>query len=79
MKRFQFPSNGKVVPNVFMDIQMASLEDLRFNSLQTGKQFRTKDKKEYKNETGYRFQFPSNGKVVPNGNYNFQRLGQVVH
>ena len=40
---FQFPSNGKAHPN------------LRFNSLQTGKQSKPE-----------RFQFPSNGKAHPN-------------
>ena len=62
---FQFPSNGKVFPNKTLDTHMR-LCDCCFNSLQTGRSFRTLKIKLSDNKTETLFQFPSNGKVFPN-------------
>ena len=40
--------------------------ELSFNSLQTGKAFRTDEMPEIKNVGDNKFQFPSNGKGFPN-------------
>ncbi len=64
--RFQFPSNGKVFPNK-MRRRWLNYFFLCFNSLQTGRSFRTCTCHidVYMTSTD-RFQFPSNGKVFPN-------------
>ena len=53
-----------------------NLEFWRFNSLQTGKAFRTKKTDTAERRCGKRFQFPSNGKGFPN--YNFEKAA-VYH
>ena len=64
---FQFPSNGKGFPNgsirVVRQNRWAS-----FNSLQTGKAFRTNNFRENIMQARQLFQFPSNGKGFPNLN-----------
>ena len=59
---FQFPSNGKVLSDAEMDAKINALR-VGFNSLQTGKSFRThlRQNAYYYNK---KFQFPSNGKVL---------------
>ncbi len=61
---FQFPSNGKDFPNSARASMLKRVSP-SFNSLQTGKTFRTeiiiKLERDY-----YTFQFPSNGKDFPN-------------
>ena len=39
--KFQFPSNGKVFPNITADAAQKTAEEASFNSLQTGRYFRT--------------------------------------
>ena len=64
---FQFPSNGKVFPNMLRNTNRSETILLSFNSLQTGRYFRTECLSfEIPTETES-FQFPSNGKVFPNG------------
>ena len=64
LKKFQFPSNGKVFPNEANVITPRPDYD-GFNSLQTGRSFRTIEKVEAQVRV-LKFQFPSNGKVFPN-------------
>ena len=65
MFQFQFPSNGKVFPNVTPHCWWWS-PNLSFNSLQTGRCFRTVQSSNYYFFYCIWFQFPSNGKVFPN-------------
>ena len=59
---FQFPSNGKVLSDTTYVCHEAMII-ICFNSLPTGKSFRTRGELEM-NEAERRFQFPSNGKVL---------------
>ena len=61
---FQFPSNGKVFPNTAL-VALAYVT-YSFNSLQTGRSFRTGTALFSLLNAGDEFQFPSNGKVFPN-------------
>ena len=63
--KFQFPSNGKGFPNEKMRF-FAAFFLVRFNSLQTGKAFRTEMKRLIVTVMMVVFQFPSNGKGFPN-------------
>ena len=61
---FQFPSNGKVDPNLLEGVYtVTSVES--FNSLQTGKWILTYEGAAVHPQPTV-FQFPSNGKVDPN-------------
>ena len=61
---FQFPSNGKVLSDeAATDTEIKTHKD-SFNSLQTGKSFRTKYNRNYNRCISIMFQFPSNGKVL---------------
>ena len=62
---FQFPSNGKGFPNLAEHPTIETLVHEGFNSLQTGKAFRTGNGIEGVKVTTM-FQFPSNGKGFPN-------------
>ncbi len=62
---FQFPSNGKVFPNSGY-VLIGGSAYKGFNSLQTGRSFRTSLSNLIKPAL-VEFQFPSNGKVFPNG------------
>ena len=65
---FQFPSNGKDFPNVSMILkrQLPSARTQSFNSLQTGRTFRTQRTMHNSKSANVPFQFPSNGKDFPN-------------
>ena len=87
---FQFPSNGKLLPNSllsqglqqmfkrFNSLQTGNffqtgslagrpeLQEKSFNSLQTGNFFQTQNKNETAAASSLEFQFPSNGKLLPN-------------
>ncbi len=63
---FQFPSNGKVFPNTNFRLTSAKLVSHGFNSLQTGRSFRTFRITYVQDTRIIKFQFPSNGKVFPN-------------
>ena len=62
---FQFPSNGKGFPNMVSDSDNVE-PVVGFNSLQTGKAFRTQRDLAVENQARFLFQFPSNGKGFPN-------------
>ena len=62
---FQFPSNGKDFPNRFCLLEALLQRMKSFNSLQTGRTFRTDGEIETLETEGL-FQFPSNGKDFPN-------------
>ena len=64
MGKFQFPSNGKGFPNLNGALE-CSRAGMGFNSLQTGKAFRT-TKGHPPLPHPDKFQFPSNGKGFPN-------------
>ena len=65
--RFQFPSNGKDFPNS-QSANLLTETPLSFNSLQTGRTFRTHVLPAQAMQITYynEFQFPSNGKDFPN-------------
>ena len=63
-QEFQFPSNGKVLSDIIMKRLLTSSDSSCFNSLQTGKSFRTWEKRETCFGRQVLFQFPSNGKVL---------------
>ena len=64
--KFQFPSNGKDFPNSSSVMLRSRYRFLSFNSLQTGRTFRTHHPwREYLCRLIW-FQFPSNGKDFPN-------------
>ena len=62
-KKFQFPSNGKALSDKGEE-RLAYLLFASFNSLQTGKPFRTRDGREARDLRNPVFQFPSNGKAL---------------
>ena len=65
MISFQFPSSGKLLPNVNIDALELTLVPQSFNSLQAGNFFQT-TLTIRSSRAMISFQFPSSGKLLPN-------------